>query len=484
MTDERRRYIVLPAQNAFNVVDETPSVAFSRKLARLDAVGDDLLSDLPASPVERIDGDVATVVEMTETERLALAALYPGLQIAIEGELRMLPIHGYRHDLKTAKAPKATAAKALEITVLLSGAPLAGADVVVVFDTTKRTGQDGLTTDANGKITVALPPRRKVVDLVIATPRHSAWPVHLDAVPVPGAVTSVTLDAQPIAPDFADGLARLTGMSTTEDGQGVRVAVIDGGASGAADLNIAFALNTTDQEAPGEVQDNGSGHGTHVASIVRRLAPAAEIYSYRVFVGGATTAREAAIARAIRDAVDRGCDLINLSLGQMSEPIAIIREVRRAGALGSLCVAAAGNDFGGAVNYPARSTYVKAVSAIGSLAGWPSGSARDLDVDEGIAEIGDVFFASFSNRGPEIALTMPGAGIVAAVAPNHLGVMSGTSMACPAAVGMIARLLSQDDRVRTMNRDQTRSDEIAKLAATAARPVGFGPLLEGQGRLA
>lgn len=480
---EAKRYIVIPALNAFNAGDETPSVSFSRKMAHFFGA-DDEEDDLPSlpRPVEQIDGDEASVMILTETERLNLSALYPGLQIAEEGELRMLPVKGFSSTLTPAATAK-VGAKMLDLTVRSAGKPLADADVTVVFSVKNGTGIGDLKTDAKGKIEILLPPKLKSVELVIVTPKSNAWPVHRASVNVENDGATIRLEAVPIDEKFEDSLSLMTSNADRQAGAGVRVAVVDGGISGPADLNIAFNLNTTGQEPADKVGDNGSGHGTHVASIIRRLAPGVELYNYRVFIDGADTAREAAIARAIRHAVDNECDLINLSLGQLTEPIAIIREVRRARAFGAVCVAAAGNDFGGSVNYPARSNYVHAVAALGHMGGWPDQTARELDIDKNVPRIGEVFYAGFSNRGQEIDFAMPGAGVVGWVAPDKRGVMSGTSMACPAVVGMMARLVASSDMIKTMDRDQARSDEIAKLTAQAARPIGFGAQLEGQGAL-
>ena len=44
---EAKRYIVIPALNAFNAGDETPSVSFSRKMAHFSGA-DDEEDDLPS----------------------------------------------------------------------------------------------------------------------------------------------------------------------------------------------------------------------------------------------------------------------------------------------------------------------------------------------------------------------------------------------------------------------------------------------------
>ncbi|PYL66008.1 MAG: hypothetical protein DMF25_01705 [Verrucomicrobia bacterium] len=59
--------------------------------------------------------------------------------------------------------------------------------------------------------------------------------------------------------------------------------------------------------------------------------------------------------------------------------------------------------------------------------------------------------------------------------------MDGTSMACPAATGAAARLLSLQPGLLSQKRDQARSDAIAQLVMNAAQSLGFPATLEGRG---
>ena len=257
----------------------------------------------------------------------------------------------------------------------------------------------------------------------------------------------------------------------------------DGGTSLPADVTVVAGVNSVDGEDAADVSDNGTGHGTHVAGIVRRIAPGAELHIYRVCARESGDAHEMAIAKAVRHAADAGCDIINLSLGQDSEPLAITRQIRRAHGLGCVVVAATGNNWGAEVAYPARTKGVLAVTACGLRAAAPDGAIADDIFAPPPDEQSWVFFARFSNIGPEVSFISPGVAILSSVSPTETGAMDGTSMACPVTTALVARLLSSDDTLLNSDRDQERSDAIVAACHKAAQPFGFGRDMEGSGMI-
>jgi subtilisin len=92
------------------------------------------------------------------------------------------------------------------------------------------------------------------------------------------------------------------------------------------------------------------------------------------------------------------------------------------------------------------------------------------------------YVTSFSNVGPEVDLTAPGDGIISTF-PQGYAVLDGTSMACPAAAGMAARLLAGQTAILKMPRTQARSDAMAKFLLQKAKSLGFPADLQGQGML-
>ena len=104
-------------------------------------------------------------------------------------------------------------------------------------------------------------------------------------------------------------------------GRGVRIAILDSGVE--ADHPALGGLVLADdvaivedrlrlKEAPGGV--DRFGHGTAIASILRQVAPEAELGSFRVF-GESLATRTATIAEGARLAMERGYHILNCSFG-------------------------------------------------------------------------------------------------------------------------------------------------------------------------
>ncbi|WP_165989984.1 S8 family serine peptidase [Streptomyces sp. YIM 98790] len=103
------------------------------------------------------------------------------------------------------------------------------------------------------------------------------------------------------------------------DGSGVGVCIVDSGIeAGHPDIGAvrgAWSVVTGEdgpEVVPVEPAD-ACGHGTACAGIVRRVAPACDLYSVRV-LGPGSTGTGAALLAGLRWAVDQGFSVVNLSL--------------------------------------------------------------------------------------------------------------------------------------------------------------------------
>jgi subtilisin len=292
---------------------------------------------------------------------------------------------------------------------------------------------------------------------------------------------------------FQDGLRFFYGNAKLTAGAGVKVGVVDTGIAAEPDLAIEGGFNAVTGENPNDFGDNGEGHGTHVAGIIaargtaptgiRGLAPAVTLRSYRVFGKNKPSASNFDILKALDRAVADGCDLVNMSLGSQGPVDAATHDaISNARAHGTLVLVASGNDDRSPVSAPAKDPMALAVSALGRKGTYPANTVETGDVMAPFGTDKKNYITSFSNVGPEIDLTAPGDGIISTF-PGGYAVLDGTSMACPAAVGMAAQMLAGQTAILNKPRNQARSDAMAQFVLQAAKTLGFPANLQGQGML-
>jgi len=428
------------------------------------------------------------LVEMTPQGMLELREAAPGVRIVPElfYDIARAPIPQLLSTTKT-KAGAKPAAATLRFEIGASGRPAAKAMVVAFTDFANGIGAQG-TTRANGTVTLNIGSTATIERLYVY-PHSACWPLLKKNVKLPQA-SAVRL--RPIDLAVPDLLQLLRAKAHGADGTGVTVGVIDTGSGPHPDLTISGGLNTVIGESAADFSDNGDQHGTHVAGIIAAhgalphgmagFAPQTTMRAYRVFPKG-RSASNYSIAKAIDAAVADGCDLINMSLGsQGAADPATSSAIADARAAGVVVVCASGNDGVNHVSQPGADPRALAVGCFGRKGTFPADSISASDVGHPLGAPDKKYFvANFSNFGIEVDLAGPGVGVVSTVPTSDWAVMDGTSMACPAVTGMIARVLSANAAVRAMPRDQARSDAILQLAFKAALSLGFGPQYEGSG---
>lgn len=435
--------------------------------------------------LDSVADDGPKLLEMSPEAAANLRAREPGLRIVPEVFFRPAHVRYAAH----VAAPRATTAAKTRVAVVArsGGAPIRGATVVAFTDVGSAVGGEART-KADGIAEVALGTAKRIERIYVYAP-PGWWGGFRKNVMVRKG-TDIVVRLSRLDPAEPDCLRHFYGSADLAVGAGVTVGVIDTGVGPHPDLVVAGGANTVLDEDPSDIADNGAGHGTHVAGIiasrggapdgVRGLAPGAVLRSYRVFGKDAPMASNFAILKALDRAVADGCDLVNLSLGGGVRDPAIAAAIQDARAAGTLVIAAAGNAERSPVEFPAAEPACVAVSALGVKGTFPRGAMEDADVREPFGTDPREFIAGFSNVGTEIDLTGPGVGVVSTV-PGGLAPMSGTSMACPAVVGVAARLLSADRATLRRKRDQARSDAIARAVLSSGVARGFPPTFEGSG---
>jgi len=212
-------------------------------------------------------------------------------------------------------------------------------------------------------------------------------------------------------------------------GHGIRVAVLDSGVNASGSLNGRSIMRL---DLIGE-SSYAATHGTAVASIIAGgdstgVSPAVELMSIKV-MSDSGTGDAFTLAKGIIEAVDRGAQIINMSLGSNSDNFVVREAVKYAAERGVLLVAAAGNDAIKGLLYPARYADVIAVAGV------------DFN--------GEHLY--FSNRGSEVDLAAPAAGVAVALNTGETAGFSGTSVASPFVAGAAAEIWARNINLSPMD---------------------------------
>lgn len=310
-----------------------------------------------------------------------------------------------------------------------------------------------------------------------------------DAFPVP------SFDPAPYSGQYAVGALDLPCAQGINKGANTTVAVLDTGAqpdhpvlSGSLapgydfvgdDASPADEPNGQDDDGDAEV-DEMTGHGTHVAGIVRLAAPDAEIMPLRVLDSDGR-GNVFVIAEAVQYAVRNGADVINMSLGssQESELIEDVTEalteadddddgdaIEGVPPAGVVVTASAGNDAAETPQYPAADEGVISVTAVDEL--------------EKKSE-----WANYGPAGPDswVDIAAPGEDVFSAYLTSRYASWDGTSMAAPFVAGQAAliRSLEPDMPVETSPGVRSVENTIEGTARPldATNPVYAGKLGAG-----
>jgi thermitase len=225
---------------------------------------------------------------------------------------------------------------------------------------------------------------------------------------------------------------------------------------------LVTGKNFVDTSSPPE---DDQGHGSHVAGIaaactnnstgVAGVAWGARLMPVKVLDSSGNGTYEW-VANGITYAADHGADIVNLSLGGLSDSSTLSDAVEYAYNRGTLVVAAAGNCAQGGyycdyyvnpIMYPAAYSTTLAVAATDSLDNW----------------------ASFSEHHPYVDVAAPGVNIYSTVIGGY-GYKDGTSMATPYVAGLAALIWSLDP---SLAHDQVRN--IIQITADDLQvPPGLG----------
>ena len=204
--------------------------------------------------------------------------------------------------------------------------------------------------------------------------------------------------------------------------------------------------------------NDDNGHGTHVAGITAAIdntigvigvGPQIDLYAVKV-LDRRGSGYLSDVIEGLDWAIQRGMQVVNMSLGTASNVLSFKEAVQRVNGAGIVQVAAAGNS-GGAVIYPAAYPEVIAVSA--------------TDKTDTIA--------SWSSRGPEVDLAAPGVDIYSTYKGSTYKTLGGTSMAAPHVTGAAALVLTQIAKCDADLNGSCSPTEVQQRLETTAEDLGI-----------
>lgn len=262
--------------------------------------------------------------------------------------------------------------------------------------------------------------------------------------------TTDGIDAQLYLDHPAWARINLAGAQVQTTGDGTVVAIVDSGID-TAHITLSNAIapggwNFVEQngnvEDIGDGEDNDNdgeidemtGHGTHVAGIVRMIAPDALLMPIKV-LDSEGLSDNFIVAQGIFHAIDEGVDVINVSVGSTYDSNAVRDAVWEAQQSGIIVVAAGGNvDTRLPEEYPALNDGAISVAST-------NGTGQK---------------AYFSNYHENFVISAPGEAIVSTFPGNAYAAWDGTSMSTPMVSGVAALLLARHpewplDESRTNN---------------------------------
>lgn len=226
--------------------------------------------------------------------------------------------------------------------------------------------------------------------------------------------TPKTESVQEGAVGFGEGLLSWLGITGDNSayGTGVKIAILDTGST------LEGARNQFLVDPPENAAD-WNGHGTAVADLILQIAPAADLYSWRV-ANDQGQSNSFLLAQGILAAVDAGVDVINISMGSYGNSAILRDAVETALEAKVLIYASGGNEGYEQLAYPAAYEGVVGVGAVDA-----NGS-----------------YLNFSNTG-NVTMTAPGLDLVTAWTGGQSVYFTGTSASSPIGVGVLAAAMSQ-----------------------------------------
>lgn len=198
-------------------------------------------------------------------------------------------------------------------------------------------------------------------------------------------------------------------------GSGVKVAILDTGST------LPGAKNNFLVDPPADAT-TWNGHGTAVADLIKQIAPASDLQSWRI-ANDEGQSNSFLLAQGIIAAMEAGVDLINISMASYGNSALLHDAVKKAQDAGIKIFASGGNEGYDQVAYPAAYEGVVGVGAVDA-----NGT-----------------YLNFSNTG-NVTMTAPGLDLVTAWTGGKSVYFTGTSASSPISAGVMAATIANNGK--------------------------------------
>ncbi len=243
-------------------------------------------------------------------------------------------------------------------------------------------------------------------------------------------------------------LMRIDPTTGRFSGSGVRIGIIDSGCDTTHPLlrHITQGKDFTATATDTSWTQDPLAHGTHCAGIINAAsteqgivgcAPEAELHVFKVIPEG----RVSDLLAALDQCIVRELDVVHIGVTCEGFSELLSQKLYEAYRKGIACVAAAGNT-GSVPAFPATLPGLMAVGAVGRLKEFPADSSHALAVIPHLIGADEVFAASFSATGPQVAVSAPGVAVVSTVPGGGYAAADGTSVAAAHLTGFAALVLA------------------------------------------
>ncbi len=208
---------------------------------------------------------------------------------------------------------------------------------------------------------------------------------------------------------------KIKGLWEHTTGEGVRVVVLDTGHPEHKDIDVFKSIDFT-----GEGREDQNGHSTWCCGNIAAsegflgLAPKCKLYTAKILANNGS-GDWSWMKKGLEWALEEHIQIVNISAGGNYSGDKIQPILKELNKRGVLVVCAAGNENAPLI-FPANSSDTLAVGAIDKY------DKR----------------AAFSNFGPRLIVVSPGVDLLGCWLNNGYSKLSGTSMAAPGAVGILA----------------------------------------------